>query len=321
MTFTTECTKWIASRILAIFTIFSLVGACTPSFSSDNRISTPIPDNPSASVPNFDHIVIITFENKDYNKVIGNLLMPNYNWYARKYTLLTQFYAVTHPSLPNYLAMIGGDTFNISTNCNDCFVDAKSLPDLIEDSGRTWKTYQEGMQIPCGLGSQDEGKYVQKHNPFVYFDAIRLDKARCQEHVVSLKNLQKDIDAGTLPNYIFITPDMCHNAHDCRLYKTDIWLGRLMKRLIPALEKDGSNYLVILNWDEGQDNASCCGLPQEAGGRVPVVLISPLVKSQYRDSTPYTHYSILKTISRAWGLPYLGHAANPSEPVILTPWK
>lgn len=321
MTFSTEFNKRIASLIRAIFVIFSLVSACTPSYYSDNRISTPIPDNPSASVPNLDHIVIITFENKDYDRVIGNVLMPNYNWYAWKYTLLTQFYAVTHPSLPNYLAMIGGDTFNISTDCYGCFIDAKSLPDLIEASGRTWKTYQEGMQTPCGLGSQDESEYMQKHNPFVYFDPIRLDKARCEEHVVSLKNLQKDIDAGTLPNYIFITPDMCHIAHDCHLYKTDIWLGRLMKRMIPALEKDGSNYLVILNWDEGQDNASCCNLTEKGGGRIPVVLISPLVKNHYRDATPYTHYSILKTISKAWGLPYLGHAANRSQPVILAPWK
>jgi phosphatidylinositol-3-phosphatase len=280
-----------------------------------------MPDTPGTTVPNFDHIVIVTFENKDYNNVVGNLLMPHYNWYAWKYTLLTQFYAVTHPSLPNYLAMIGGDTFNISSDCYGCFVDAKSLPDLIEASGRTWKTYQEGMQVACGLGSQDEGDYLQKHNPFVYFDPIRLDKARCQEHVVSFKQLQSDIDADTLPNFIFITPDMCHIAHDCHLYKSDIWLGRLMDRLIPALEKDGSKYLVVLTWDEGQDNSSCCGLPQDAGGRIPVVLISPLVKSHYRDATPYTHYSLLKTISKAWGLPYLGHAANPSQPVILAPWK
>jgi hypothetical protein len=94
-----------------------------------------------------------------------------------------------------------------------------------------------------------------------------------------------------------------------------------MRRLIPALEKDGSNYLVVLTWDEGQDNASCCGLAQHAGGRIPVVLISPLVKSHYRDATPYTHYSLLKTISNAWGLPYLGHAANRNQPIILAPWN
>jgi len=318
MKFKTEYPKWIAGRLLFIITIHCLVSACTASSTSDTQISTP---TPSASVPNFDHIVIITFENKDYNSVIGNLFMPNYNWWAGKYTLLTQFYAVTHPSLPNYLAMIGGDTFNISTDCYGCFIDAESLPDLIEASGRSWKTYQEGMQTPCGLGSQDEADYLQKHNPFVYFDPIRLDQERCKEHVVSFKQLKSDTDANTLPNFIFITPDMCHIAHDCNLYKSDIWLGRLMRRLIPALEKDGSNYLVVLTWDEGQDNASCCGLAQHAGGRIPVVLISPHVKSHYRDATPYTHYSLLKTISKAWGLPYLGHAANRNQPIILAPWN
>jgi phosphatidylinositol-3-phosphatase len=321
MEFKKEHTTWIAGRTLFIVSIVSLLGARTSSYSSNPPISTPIPDTLTASVPDFDHIVIITFENRDYNRVIGNILMPDYNWYAWKYTRLTQFYAVTHPSLPNYLAMIGGDTFNISTDCYHCFVDAKSLPDLIEASGRTWRTYQEDMQTPCGLGSQDKSDYLQKHNPFVYFDPIRLDQKRCQQHVVSLNDLQSDIRAGTLPNFIFITPDMCHIAHDCHLYNADICLGKLMKSLLPALERKSSNYLVVLNWDEGQGNSSCCGLPQQAGGRIPVVLISPRVKSHYQDATPYTHYSLLKTISKAWGLPYLGHAADRNEPLILAPWN
>jgi hypothetical protein len=141
----TEYSKWIAGRLLLFFTILCLTIACF-SLSSAAQNSTPIPETSSSHLPNFDHIVIITFENRDYTDVIGNIFMPNFNWYAWKYTLLNQFYAVTHPSLPNYLAMIGGDTFNISTNCHTCFINAKSLPDLIEASDRTWKTYQEGMQ-------------------------------------------------------------------------------------------------------------------------------------------------------------------------------
>src|SRR6266540_5254053 len=108
--------------------------------------STPFPSptaTPEPLVPNFDHIVIIMFENKEFGTVIGNPLMSNYNRLAREYTLLTQYYAVAHPSLPNYVALIGGDTFGIDTNCSNCFINAPSLPDLIEATGRTWKTYQE----------------------------------------------------------------------------------------------------------------------------------------------------------------------------------
>ncbi len=274
---------------------------------------------PKPLVPDFDHIVIVMFENNEFGSVIGNSLMPNYNKLAGEYTLLTQFYAVTHPSLPNYIALMGGDTFDITTNCHDCFVNSPSLPDLIEASGRTWKTYQEDMPKPCYVG--DTHIYVQKHNPFIYFNPIRLDTARCEHSIVPLSALQTDIETATLPNFIFITPNLCNDAHDCSLDVTDGWMTSLLSQLIPALDKEGSNYLVVLAWDEGQGKHSCCGLPLEAGGRVPIVLYSPLVKNGFEDNTPYTHYSLLKTISEAWGLPYLGHAADANNVLITAPWK
>lgn len=273
------------------------------------------------SVPKFDHVVMITFENREYYKIIGNPMMPTFNYYAFSNTLLTQYYAITHPSLPNYLAMIGGDTFDVTENCDDCFVDAPSLPDLMEANNLTWKTYQEDMETPCGLGSQDESEYVQKHNPFVYFDSIRNDNERCRQHVVPLNDLWDDVDSGQLPNYIFITPNMCHNAHDCWMYIADNWLRKLLDRLIPALEDSGDKYLIVLNWDEGNNNGSCCGLPESAGGRIAVVLISPQAKKFFQDDTPYSHYSLLKAISNSWDLPYLGHAADEATPLILAPWE
>jgi len=279
---------------------------------------TPSP-TPKPLVPNFEHIVIIMFENKEFGSVIGNPAMPNYNTLARDYTLLTQYYAIRHPSLPNYIALIGGDTFGIDTNCSDCFIDAPSLPDLIEASGRTWKTYQEDMPRPCYLG--DTHIYVQKHNPFIYFDPIRLDTARCEGSIVPLTELQTDIDASSLPNFIFITPNLCNDAHDCPLEVADAWLTELLGRLVPALDLASPSYLLAMLFEEGQGSHSCCGLPPEAGGRVPVVFYSPLVKNGFEDATPYTHYSLLKTISTAWGLPLLGQAADDNHVLILEPWK
>ena len=270
-------------------------------------------------VPNFDHIVILIFENKEFGTVIGNSDMPTFNKLANDYTLLTQFYAVTHPSLPNYIAMIAGDTLGIESNCTRCFVNATSLPDLIENSGRTWRTYQEDMPEPCFVGSTSD--YAQKHNPFIYFDPIRLNPARCTQSIVPLSALQTDIASGTLPNFIFITPNLCNSAHDCTLDIADKWIGSIFTQLVPALDRQSSNYLIVLTWDEGQGNHSCCGLPEEAGGRIAVVLVSPEVKNNFQDPTPYTHYSLLKTIAKAWNLPYLGHAAEDNHQLILAPFQ
>lgn len=100
----------------------------------------------------------------------------------------------------------------------------------------------------------------------------------------------------------------------------DAWLARLTDELLPALSAAGEPYLLVLTWDEGQGTHSCCGLPLLAGGRVATVLLSPLAKSGLQDDTPYTHYSLLKTIAEAWGLPYLGHAADENHVLIEKPF-
>jgi hypothetical protein len=332
------------SKIMVLFFMLTvLVGACVPTPVGPTGLplpvsptatpflpvtNTPIPSDtlaptltatPKPLVPDFAHIVLIVFENKEFGTVIGNSNMPNFNRLAQEYTLLTQHYAVTHPSLPNYLAMVGGDTFGITSDCTKCFISAPNLADQIEVSGRTWKTYQEDMPEACYLGGTLA--YAQKHNPFIYFDSIRLNTSRCENAVVPLAQLETDIQAQSLPDFVFITPNICNDAHDCPVGIADNWLGKLMDQLVPALDADGKPYLIVLTWDEGQGDHSCCDLPSKAGGRVATVLVSPQVKVGFQDDTPYTHYSLLKTIETAWGLTYLGHAAEDSNVPIIAPWK
>jgi hypothetical protein len=114
---------------------------------------------------------------------------------------------------------------------------------------------------------------------------------------------------------------MCNIGHDCSLDIADNWLENLYNELVPALDATGQTYLIVLTFDEGKGNQSCCGLEEGEGGRIAVVLISPSAKKGFQDDTPYTHYSLLKTISESWGLAYLGHAADDDNVLITAPWK
>ncbi len=232
-------------RIFAVLIAGLCLSACSPTTSIaaiPSATASPIPSltptmlpSPTATatstpmplVPNFQHIVIVVFENEEYGMVMNNFHMPFFNQLAKSYTLLTQYYAVAHPSLPNYLAMIGGDTFGIMFDCTDCARNDQSLPDLIEASGRTWKTYQEDMPSPCFAGVQ-AGLYAMEHNPFIYFMPIRLNAKRCDQSIVPLTQLSSDISSDALPNFIFVTPNMCNDAHDCDISVADNWLQGFM---------------------------------------------------------------------------------------------
>jgi phosphatidylinositol-3-phosphatase len=272
-----------------------------------------------AKMPDFSHVVIIIFENHEYGNVAGNTRqMPYFNQLASENVLLTQYYAISHPSLPNYIGLIGGDTLGINTDCQTCYVNGTNLADLIEAAHRTWKTYQEDMPSACFIGSGNT--YAQRHNPFIYFDDIRTNPARCQADVVPLTQLDADLAGAGLPNYAFITPNLCDSAHDCGLDVSDKWLKGMIAKLTGAKSFDDHS-LIIVTFDEGQGDHSCCGLGPTAGGQVATLLISKLAKPGFQDATPYSHYSIIKTLAAAWGMPELGFAADPHTNLILAPWK
>jgi hypothetical protein len=281
--------------------------------------STPQVD-PAAQIPNFDHIVLIVLENRSYADVIGSSHMPHLNELAKQNVLLSNYFAVRHPSLPNYIALVSGSTQNITSDCRDCFVNQTNLADLIEASGRTWKAYMEDMPSPCFVG--DAGPYAQKHNPFIYFDSVRLDTARCQSDIVPMTQLENDLAVNQLPNFSYIMPNLCNSAHDCSLETADNWVNDMVAKLQASSAFSG-NTLIAITFDEGDksNTGSCCGLGSEAGGQVATVLISPLARRGFEDGTAYSHYSLLKTILAAWGLPDLGQTQQAGTQPIIAPWS
>ncbi len=269
-------------------------------------------------VPTFDHIVLILLENRDYSTVVDGSQMPHLKALAQQNVLLTNYFAVSHPSLPNYMALVSGSTDGIKSDCTTCFVNQPNLADELDASGHTWKTYQEDMPSPCFIG--DSKPYVQKHDPFIYFDSIRLNASVCDKSVVPLTTLDSDLAANRLPDFSLIMPNYCNSGHSCPAETADNWVLDMVNKLqaSPAL---GKKSLIIITFDEGSESsrASCCGL-SGGGGQVATVLISPLAKRGFQDSTPYSHYSLLKTILMSWKLPELGQTGPATTQPMLAPW-
>lgn len=274
----------------------------------------------AVKIPNFDHIVLIVLENEYLQNVVGSTLMPHLNALAQQYVLLSNYFAIGHPSLPNYLAMVSGSTQNITSDCDDCFVNQPNLADEIEASRRTWKSYLEDMPSPCFIGNARP--YVQMFNPFLYFDSIRLDVSRCERSIVPLTQLDSDLAANQLPNFSFIMPNLCNSGHDCSPETADDWMNKMVTKL-QASSALGEHSLIIITFDEGGDQAavSCCGTGIKTRGQVATVLISPLAQQGFNDPTSYSHYSLLKTILIAWDLPALGQTQENSIQPIKAPWK
>jgi acid phosphatase len=262
-------------------------------------------------MPVFTHVFIIVMENNEYGNIIGNSSAPYINGLANQYALATQYYGVSHPSLPNYLALSGGSTFGITSDCTTCWVNATNLADQIEGSGRSWKAYMESMPSPCIIG--DSGQYAQRHNPWIYYNDIRTNSARCAAHVVPYTQFGSDVANGTVPNFVWITPNVCNDMHDCSVNTGDTWLSQNVPTILnSAAYKNGG--VLFLIWDEGTTSAGCC--TNAAGGHIATLVVSPLGKNAFRSATPEDHYSLVATIESSWGLSRLNNAACACAPVM-----
>jgi phosphatidylinositol-3-phosphatase len=247
-------------------------------------------------VPAFDHIIVIVFENKEFGSVLGNPRAPTFNAYARTQAELTHYYGVTHPSLPNYLALVSGSTHGIRTDCTSCVVSGPSLATTIEAAGRSWKVYAEGLPRP-GFAGPWSGGYAKKHNPFMYFPDVSADQAR-RARVVPFTQLAVDLSAQQLPDFSLVVPNLCDSMHDCSVAVGDAWLRRTAPRLLTL-----PNSVVFVIFDEGATSA-------RGGGRVPALALGTAVRPRARFAATTGHYGLLRTIEEAWGLPFLGRSAR-----------
>ena len=151
--------------------------------------------------------------------------------------------------------------------------------------------YAEAMPAPCT--AEDSGLYAVRHNPFMYYPGVTGDKAACAAHVVPLSRLAEDLtSASGLPNYVFISPDLCHDMHDCPVATGDAWLSQEVPRILASPAFTKGNSLLVVTWDEGVGK----------NNTVPAIFAGPAARKSYKSDRAYNHYSLLRTIEDLWGL-------------------
>ena len=266
-------------------------------------------DRVAPPVPHLGRVVVVIFENKGRDRVLGSADAPTFAKLARRGATLTNYRAVAHPSLPNYLALVSGSTQGITDDCTSCVVTGRSLADTLAAAGRTWKTYAEGLP-QAGFTGPFAGRYAKKHDPFVYFRRVAAAPKRLRR-IVPLTVFQKDLAAGTLPDYSLVVPDLCNDMHDCPVATGDRWLARFLAPLLGNPQLRGGAVFVVFDESDDSDIGG--------GGIVPAIVAGPLVRAGASSAAVFDHYSLLRTIEDGWGLPRLGQSARATP--ITGIWK
>jgi acid phosphatase len=278
----------------ALTLLFLALGAASCGGGSAGA-TAPTAAPPAVRVPDFTHVVLVVFENHGAGSIAGNPAAPTFNALARRYATLTDYDAVAHPSLPNYLALVSGSTDGISTDCSECVVPARSLADTLGAAGKTWKTYAEDLPYR-GFTGASSGRYAKKHDPFLYFRDVADSRAR-RDRVVPFSDLGRDLARNRLPDFSLLVPNLCDDMHDCPVATGDAWLKAHVVPLLHSRALRGGVVFVV--FDEGTSDAG-------GGGRVEALALGPTVRRGSRFRRATNHYGLLRTIEDAWGLPRLG---------------
>jgi hypothetical protein len=297
----------LPSLLLAVSLV--LLASCAtnaPSVNSPTLIPAPAPlfAPPLSQVPAFSHVYVLMLENQEYNNIVDNANLPYLNGLISRYGLATNYHGLTHPSQPNYLALFSGSTQDV-TDDDAHQLDAMNLADQLDARGKTWRIYEQNVRPDCYTGDTSDthaegpGRYMRTHNPAISFNSVSGSPTRC-----------KNITGFTAfdpaaADFELIVPDSCNDMHDCAPATSDQFLASFVPKILnsTAWQQGG---VLFLAWDEGTTN-------EGGGGHVPLIVISSLVARGFQSSVQHDHYSILRTVEDAWGLPCLGLACQATN--------
>ena len=199
-------------------------------------------------------------ENHGYHDIIGSSAAPYINSLASGFASATAWSDVSHPSLPNYLALTAGSFFSNPQDCvptdstpeGDCTFDttAANLADQLTGAGISWKAYIEDLPRTCDIPDNFTGNYDVNHNPFMYYDNVVKNPAECNNDV-PYTQLATDLANNALPSFVWVTPNLIDDMHDGTIQNGDNFL----RGLIPTIQAStwyAQGGVILVTWDEGE---------------------------------------------------------------------
>jgi hypothetical protein len=256
------------------------------------------------SATHFNKVMIVVFENTDFQNA---LKQPYFSSLTKQGALLTNYKALTHPSQPNYVAMISGTTNGVTDDRN-VDLSGKHIGDILEEGGKSWKAYAEDYPGNCFTGATS-GKYARKHVPFLSFLNVTKNPSRCAK-IVGLNDFASDLQKQSLPDYSLYIPNLDNDAHDTGVGFGDKWLKTNFGPILNSknLPKD---LLIVITFDEGS---------RFGNNQIYTLMLGGNVKAGAQSAKSYNVYSLLKTIEEELGLSSLKQN-DLSAPLIDDIWN
>ena len=259
--------------------------------------------------PTTSKVMVIYEENHSYSSIIGSASAPTINSYAQSCGKATSYQALTHPSLPNYMASTSGVSYASSPWSSDCTPSVSCSTannNIFNQVGPThWKSYAESMTSNCsGSGSS----VAARHIPAEYYTNLA---SSCATNVVPLGTttsgaLHTDVAAGTLPTVTTVSPNLLNDMHDGTITQGDNWLSTWMPVITSGPDYQSGHLTILIVWDEGSGSGN-------TASTVAMLAISPYVVPGTSSATAFTHYSLLKAEEDVAGVSELGLAATANS--------
>jgi phosphatidylinositol-3-phosphatase len=159
---------------------------------------------------------------------------------------------------------------------------------------------------------------------------------------VDFSQLGTDLANNNVSNYVWISPDQCHDMHGVAAPTTsdpcdfsqeqsliaagDSFLSSTVTQIAASpVWRDGSS-VIYITWDESDftgtgfngfgDDRGCCDSPAGQGGGHVLTLVITRHQDAQASFTPYNHYSLLAAVEDNW---HLGCLANTCDTANVTP--